>query len=83
MSCLYFKETTSKNAKTRQWEVENVDTGAALGFIRFFRGWMKYVFAPLAGTVYDESFLEEILKFTKIQTEEWRAKQKPRSAGDA
>lgn len=73
MSYLYFREVTpSKSLKTRHWEVQNSDTGAVLGLIRFFNAWRKYVFAPLAGTLYDGNCLDEIAKFTEAQTSNWR-----------
>lgn len=75
MSYLHFRElSVTKNIKTRLWEIQNNDTGAVLGTIRFYKAWRKYVFMPLAGTVYDGSCLEEITRFVETQTSEWRVK---------
>lgn len=72
MSHLYFNELNNAERKTRRWEVTATASDEVLGHVAFFGAWRKYVFRPLAATLYDASCLREIADFTESETKKWR-----------
>jgi hypothetical protein len=76
---LYFNELNTSNQKTRKWEVTANASDEILGHVSFWGAWRKYVFKPLAATLYDASCLREIADFTETQTATWRAEVRERN----
>jgi len=52
---------------TLTWEVHNQ---GILGHVEWFSRWRKYCFAPVGGTVYEETCLREIAEFCVAATKE-------------
>jgi hypothetical protein len=75
VSNLYFNELNNVGKKTRQWEVTAVASDEVLGHVSFWGAWRKYVFKPLAATLYDASCMREIADFTETATKNWKAGQ--------
>ena len=48
-------------------------TGEELGVIEWFSAWRRYIFAPYACTVYEETRLRDIADFCQKATQEHRA----------
>jgi hypothetical protein len=72
VSHLYFNELNNAGKKTRWWEVTATASDEVLGHVSFWGAWRKYVFKPLAGTLYDAACQREIADFTENQTKQWR-----------
>jgi hypothetical protein len=72
VSHLYFNELNNVGKKTRQWEVTAVASDEVLGHVSFWGAWRKYVFKPLAATLYDASCMREIADFTEAESKKWR-----------
>jgi hypothetical protein len=63
--------------KTNLYGVWNNDEpDHPLGSILWNSGWRKYVFRPLAGTVYEETCLREISQFIEEETKAQKSKGK-------
>ena len=62
----------SPSGLTRRWGVEGQGC-IPLGTVAWFSHWRKYVFSPLANTVYDSGCLREIADFCAEQTREHNA----------
>lgn len=68
---------SSESGKTRRFEVAATDVDMyLLGRIEWFGRWRKYCFFPGAGTLYEETCLNEIAEFIKSKTTEHRQKLK-------
>jgi hypothetical protein len=52
---------------TKVWIVSS--QGGTLGRVRFWTPWRKYIFEPLAGTMFDEGCLNEIAEFCRHQND--------------
>ena len=76
-SHLYFNELNNAEKKTRKWEVMAIATDEVLGMVSFWGAWRKYIFKPLAATLYDASCMREIADFTEAQTKIWREMVQP------
>lgn len=72
MGHLYFNELRNDGKKTKLWEVTSIASDEVLGRISFWGAWRKYVYKPLAGTLYDASCLREIADFMESETNKWR-----------
>ena len=65
-----------QEAKTRRWDV--VPKGGAsgcIGWVKWYGGWRKYVFYPLANITFDSICLRDIATFCDLRTQEHRAKK--------
>jgi hypothetical protein len=62
------------SGRTRLWVVATKDGRQMLGWIKWYSGWRKYVFAPSSGSEFEEDCLREIAGFCERQTREHKAK---------
>ena len=68
MSYITFTDTVAPRGWiTKVWEVSS--QSAFLGRVRFWAPWRKYVFEPVAGTLFDECCLNEIAEFCRHQND--------------
>jgi len=63
----------STSGKTRLWLVVPTVGGGALGLIRWYSPWRRYVFAPHTETIYCPSCLSAIGEFCEQATRDHRA----------
>jgi hypothetical protein len=72
--------------ETRLWSVMSTQGDRHLGLVVWHSPWRRYVFQPLAHTVFDKGCLDRIGKFLEEQTLEqkkgWRRPQRLLSRGE-
>jgi hypothetical protein len=63
-------ERPSMSGKTKGWHVRTIGGGVLLGYVFWRAPWRKYVFAPIADTIYEQDCLRDIAEFIETQTKE-------------
>lgn len=58
----------SATGKTKTWKVQNRENLTILGTISWFGRWRKYVFAPDADMVFEETCMRDIAQFIQQET---------------
>ena len=70
---LRFGEVAARpGRKTKHWTVSRGDGAFALGVIKWYAHWRRYVFEPLAAMVFDPQCLRELADFCQQMTTEHR-----------
>lgn len=72
-SYLSFRSVQTKRS-TKVWDVFST-SGAYLGRVEFYPQWRRYVFCSYQA-VFDADCLEEIARFAREETSEWREEKK-------
>lgn len=69
MTLLTFVDAgNSTSGKTRRWYVQNGTGTRVLGHVQWFAAWRRYVFYPLAETLFDAACLGELRTFLLDET---------------
>lgn len=58
---------------TQAWMVIAKQGDTPLGFVKWDTGWRRYVFAPIASTIYEQDCLRDIAIFLEDRTREHKA----------
>ena len=60
---MVFTSVRTKSTKTGKWRVENRNSGALLGIIKWHGAWRQYCFFPEADCIFNKGCLEDINEF--------------------
>lgn len=65
-----FTDISIDTQKTKRFMVNNKESNAALGEIKWYGGFRKYSFYPFPDMVFEEQCLRDITTFLKLLTDE-------------
>lgn len=63
---MYAEDVTPDGRKTRLIEVRSQRSGDLLGWIKWWGAWRQYVFAPSAGSVFNNGCMDDIQRWIKV-----------------
>lgn len=73
-----FNKKTKKFPKTKTFLIRSIDPTVipALGFIKWYGAWRKYVFFSSEETIFESTCLQDIIAFIKQLMDERKVKKK-------
>lgn len=69
----FMPEPPAAGRVTQVWRVVAKRGDVALGWVRWDTAWRRYVFAPLAMTIYEQDCLRDLATFVEDRTREHKA----------